>query len=339
MNTRQNAIRVTLKDIARDLGVSLGTVSLALNDQPGVNEETRQRVKEHARLVHYRPNTLARAVSSGRSRLVAVVLHALTDSFFEEIVQGIENVAAPGGYDVIVNSVGTDAGRGEAELVDRLIGRGIDGFIGGAYSLSAPARAQLREAGIPALFLGPDPVDDFPMLAVDDTLGGRLAAEHLYERGHRRILFVGGDELYGALRADAAAVYLAERGVRMERQPLNGAADVGGAYRAVAERPRTFTALFCANDTLAAGACRALHGAGVRIPDEVSVIGFDDLRWAQLITPSLTTIHQPQTSQGERAMRLLLDLMEGRPADGRTLLPPRLVVRDSTGPAPEGARH
>jgi LacI family transcriptional regulator/LacI family repressor for deo operon, udp, cdd, tsx, nupC, and nupG len=334
MHSRNTTNRVTLKDIARDLGVSLGTVSLALNDQPGVNAETRQRVKEYARRVHYRPNTLARAISSGRSRLVAVVLARLTDSFFEEIVQGIENVAAPSGYDVIVNSVGSDFGPGEAELVDRLIGRDIDGLISGAYSLSAPARAQFRDAGIPALFLGPDPVDDFDTLAVDEALGGRLAAEHLYELGHRHILFIGSDERYGALRADAADEYLSQRGAALERRPLAGAADIEGAYRAVADRPRNVTAVFCANDILAVGACRALHAAGIPIPGGVSVVGFDDLRWAALTTPALTTVHQPKTTQGEIAMRLLRDRMDGHSVEGRTLLAPRLIVRDSTGPTP-----
>jgi Transcriptional regulators len=335
------AQRTTIQDIARHLGVSKGTVSMALNDAPGVNEDTRRRVKEYARQVRYLPNQLARAINTGRSHLVAVLLSRLTDSFYEEVVQGIENVAAQRGYDIIVSSVvGASArslNRDADELVDRLISRQVDGVVGSVYSLPDSARARLKDAGVPFLFLGPDPVPGEASLTVDNLLGGRIAAEHLYELGHRRILFLTGDERFGELRAQGAGEWLAERGASLEVRLLDGDPDMETAYYAMATRLRTrrdFTAVFCASDLLAVGVCKALQDAGVRVPSEISVVGFDDLRWAKLITPSLTTVHQPQVSQGEAAMHLLIRRIEGEVAPNRVLTP-RIVVRDSTGPAPE----
>ncbi|HVK04691.1 MAG TPA: LacI family DNA-binding transcriptional regulator [Armatimonadaceae bacterium] len=335
------AQRTTIQDIARHLGVSKGTVSMALNDAPGVNADTRQRVKDYARSVRYRPNKLARAINTGRSHLVAVLLSRLTDSFYEEVVQGIENVAAQRGYDIIVSSVvGSSANsrsRNADELVDRLISRQVDGIIGSIYSLPETAMGQLNEAGVAILYLGPEPIPEEVSVTVDNVLGGRLAAEHLYELGHRRVLFVGGDERFGFLRSQGAGMLLAERdGAHLEVRVLDGEPDMEAAYYAMATRLRArrdFTAVFCASDLIAVGVCKALQDAGVSVPGDVSVVGFDDLRWAKLITPALTTVHQPQVSQGEAAMDLLVRRIEDGSAPSRVLTP-RLIVRDSTGPAP-----
>lgn len=356
------AARATMLDIARHLGLSKGTVSLALNDAPGVNAETRRRVKEYAQAVRYRPNQLARAIHTGRSQLVAVVLARLTDSFFEEIVQGIENVASRREYDVIVASVSGESAQERARaaesLVDRLIGRQIDGLIGSELTLPESARALLADAGVPTLYLGPEPLPGKTSVTVDHALGGRLAAEHLWDLGHRHVLFVGANERYSRLRLAGARAVFEERGGAaasgvdwcLESRTLSrGALDVEGAYFAVASRlhlrPRgDFTALFCSSDLLAVGACKAILDAGLSIPGDLSVVGYDDLRWTRLLTPSLTSVHQPQVSQGEAAMEILLARIEGGGEGGPSALPgsrllePRLVARDSSGPAPPARR-
>jgi LacI family repressor for deo operon, udp, cdd, tsx, nupC, and nupG len=333
--------RTTIQDIARHLNVSKGTVSLALNDAPGVNAETKRRVKDYARQIHYRPNQLAQAINTGRSRLVAVVLARLTDSFFEEIVQGIEDIAAQHGYDIITSFVVGKTAQTHKhhadELVERLISRQIDGLIGSVYSLPESALELLDRAGVPVLFLGPDLVEGKPCITVDNPAGGRLAAEHLYELGHRRIFFLGGNDRFGALRAEGAAEYLRQRGdAALEVRILDTGPNMETAYYAVATRLRArrdFTAVFCSNDQVAVGACKALQDAGVSVPGHVSVMGFDDLHWTRLITPALTTIHQPQVSQGEAAMELLIRRIESVEAESRVLTP-RLIIRDSTGPGP-----
>lgn len=328
--------RVTIVDIARALGLSNATVSLALNDAPGVKEETRQRVKEYARLLRYRPNASARAIKAGRTQLVAALLGRLTDSFFEEIVQGIENVADRQGYDVLVSSAG-DHTQPEAEFVERLVARHIDGVIGAFFALSPAAIARFEEVGIPLVMLRPRIEGEQPCLAVDNVLGGRMAAEHLLELGHRRALYVGSDDIFGCLRGEGARNAFSERGGIMEECPVSFGLDLTAAREAVTARlgrGRDFTAIFCADDVLAVGACHALHEASLRVPDDVSIVGFDDLRWTRLLSPPLTTVHQPQVAQGEAAMTMLTELMQGRSVENRALVP-RLIVRASTGPAPQ----
>lgn len=329
--------QITIKDIARQLGVSSATVSLALNNAPGVNEETRRRVKEYAERLRYRPNASARAITTGRTYLIAVILSRLTDSFFQEIVQGIENVAYRKGYDVIVNTVG-DGTQPESVFIERLIGRRIDGLIGWYGLPSTTALARLDEAEIPVLLLLPDDAGERPHLGMDNRLGGRLAAEHLLALGHRRILFVGGDDMHSSLRAEGAETALAEQGLPLDCCRLPGMFVrnmTEAAYTHFQEQLRQkdwdYTALFCAMDVLAVGVYRALKEAGLRIPEDVSVVGFDDMRWTSLLSPPLTTVHQPQVSQGEAAMEMLLALMEGQEVPNR-VLEPRLIIRDSTGP-------
>lgn len=334
------AQRATIQDIAEYLGVSKGTVSLALNDAPGVNSETRRRVKEYARQIHYAPNQAARAMNTGRSHLVAVVLARLTDSFFEEVVQGIEDIGAANGYDVIVSFVAGETAQVQQqyseELVRRLIGRQIDGLIGNIYTLPESVRAILIDAGIPTLYLGPDVLEGQTNLVVDNPMGGRIAVEHLYELGHRRILYLGGNDRFAGLRYEGAERFLRDKDASLEFRMMENPGNMESAYYSLATRLRSrrdFTAVFCASDIIAVGACKALQAAGIAIPEEVSVVGFDDLRWTRLLTPSLTTVHQPQSSQGEVAMRMLMRQIDGETPESHVLTP-RLMVRDSTGPAP-----
>src|SRR5579872_7404102 len=254
--------RITIKDLARSLGLSAATVSLALNDGPGVNQETRQRVKTYALRVRYRPNASARAISTGRTQLVAVVLDRLTVSFFEEIVQGIENVAVRRNYDVLVNTVG-DEGPSEADLIERLIGRHIDGLIAATLRLSPSALQQLEEVGIPVLRLLPELEGDQPAVTVDNRAGGRLAARHLLNLGHRRVLFVGNHlNIYCRLRAEGANEVFAPEGAQMEVCPVDDPLDMGDAYEsflACLRHSLDFTAVFCADDIIAIGVCKALQ--------------------------------------------------------------------------------
>jgi DNA-binding LacI/PurR family transcriptional regulator len=327
--------RLTIRDIARHLGLSSATVSLALNEAPGVNAQTRQRVKEYARRVHYQPNASARAISTGRTHLVAFILARVTGSFFEEIAQGIENVANEYRYDVIVNTVGDDT-QPVGEVIERLIGRHIDGLISPSLILPDAAVRRLEEVGIPVVLLRWEPSGTLPYLMIDNVYGGRLAAEYLLEQGHRHILFLGGEDCYSWLRRQGAEAAIAERSGTLECCRMEDYLNESAAYRAVSERIRhglDFTAIFCAFDISAVGVYRALLEAGLKMPEDISVIGFDDLYWTRFLCPPLTTIHQPQVSQGEAAMRLLVDIMESRPAESR-ILQPRLVIRDSTGPVP-----
>ena len=322
---------VTIKDIAKSLGLSYSTVSLALNNASVVNDKTRERVQEYARSVRYRPNLSAKSIRTGHTRLIGAVLGRFINSFFEEITQGIENVAASSGYDVILNTNGSPEGT-ESELLERFIDRHVEGVITSVFSMSEDGIETLREVGIPVLLLRPDAEGSYPYVAVDNILGGRLAVSHLVELGHKHIIYVGYDSIYSHLRESGARAEAQSEGAYIEYCPVPKAIDRGASYDAIKLRIQAgldFTAIFCADDVLSVGAIQALREADVSVPNEVSVVGFDDLRWAPLLSPPLTTIHQPQISQGEIAMGMLIDMMEGKPVQSR-LLAPRLMVRGST---------
>jgi LacI family transcriptional regulator/LacI family repressor for deo operon, udp, cdd, tsx, nupC, and nupG len=324
---------ITIKDIARSLDLSYSTVSLALNDAPVVNPRTRQRVQEYARSVNYRPNASARAISTGRTYLVGAVLGRFTNSFFEEIAQGIENVASQRGFDVILNTSGFGGSSEEAHL-SRLVDRRIEGVICTRYSISQQGIDRLEKMEIPILLLRADACGPQTYVAVDNRLGGRLAIEHLAALGHRHVLYVGYDFVFSQLREEGAREAARDFGVKVEPINVPAAIDRGAAFAAVSRRAkalRDFTAVFCADDVLAVGAIQALQEIGLSVPQDVSVVGFDDLRWASLISPPLTTVHQPQISQGETAMELLIAMVEGQQV-ASTVLAPRLVVRGSTAP-------
>jgi DNA-binding LacI/PurR family transcriptional regulator len=334
---RKPGQRITLKAIAQHLGVSQGTVSLALNNGAGVNADTRRRVKEYAREVGYQPNAAARAIITGETRLIAVLLLRLTDSFFEEIVQGIENVADRSGYDVIVNSVSAVGGQAtNGELIERLVGRNIDGLIGAAPCVTEATAQRLQDVGIPVLLMRPEITGPLPCLAVDNRLGGLQAAEHLLSLGHRHLIFLGGSDRYSDLRAEGAQAALQAAGACLERLFVPTGLDMQAAFRCIKARlrqDRDFTAVFCSDDLLALGVCNALREEGIAVPGQVSVVGYDDLHWTRWLHPALTTIHQPQGAQGEAAMEMLIEMMQGRDVQSR-LFAPRLIARDSSGPAP-----
>jgi DNA-binding LacI/PurR family transcriptional regulator len=327
---------VTLKDIARALGVSSATVSIALNDGPGVNEETRRRVKEYAREVGYRPNVVARAMITGRSRLVAFVVARLTDSFYVSILQGVESISARLGYDILVYATAEQSG-GEQRFIERLLDRRVDGVIGAAYALSDQALQQLQDADIPLVLLTPFPAADVSSISIDNHAGGRLAGEHLVQLGHRSILFLGSEGPYSSARFEGCSEVLRRVGGRMTRIEVGQGEDLESARRLVSEQlhSRDFTAVFASDDMTAAGALRSVREAGLRVPEDISVMGYDDLPWTEMTSPALTTVHQPQTRQGQAVMEAVISRIEGDPPR-QVVLEPRLVVRESTGPAPRG---
>ena len=250
-------------------------------------------------------------------------------------MRGIETVAYRCGYDVIRNSIGDTANPG-VEFIDRLISRHVDGVISSDNLLSDEAIAHLQEVGIPILLLSPEPVETLPCLTVDNRLGGRLAMEHLLSLGHRKILFFGDALIFSQLRFEGAWEATEEHGGILELVPVPDLQDGNAAREAVIQYLQAkegFTAAFCASDLLATGVCLGAQEYGLRVPDDLSVIGFDDLCWTHIVRPPLTTIRQPQISQGETAMKMLVEMMEGRRVENR-LKPPRLVTRGSTAPAP-----
>ncbi|WP_030343506.1 LacI family DNA-binding transcriptional regulator [Streptomyces californicus] len=333
--------RPTSRDVARVAGVSQATVSLVLGGKwPGrVSEATAGRVRDAASDLGYRPNLAARSLRLGRTRTALVVVPALTNEFFARVYAGAAALAAEHDFGVVLYP--SPDGAGPARDPFASARAALDGVI--ASSMAAGALEALHGADLPLVMLDSDPSDTGPAARVnlDIADGMRQVTEHLLGLGHRRFLHLASavDTWTFAVRADAlhrALDTVEDATVRTVRAALDVRAGREAVERALAVAGERPTAIVCDDDILAAGACKAARRLGLRVPDELSVTGFDDLALATALEPELTTVRLPAERVGERGMEALLAVLDGRPAEpGR--LPVRLVVRGSTAPPAAGA--
>ncbi|MEW1696931.1 LacI family DNA-binding transcriptional regulator [Streptomyces sp. NPDC091278] len=327
--------RPTSRDVARTAGVSQATVSLVLGDKwrGRVSERTAGSVREAARALGYRPNLAARNLRLGHTRTALLVVPALTNEFFARVYTGAATVAARHGFGVVLYP--SPDGVGPARDPFASARAALDGVI--ASSMATDALKAFRGTDLPLVMLDSDPADAAAAAHVnlDVADGMRQVTAHLLALGHRRFTHLASavPSWTFDVRATALAECLADVSVRTVRAPL----DVHGAMAAVEHAfdgpgPRP-TALVCDDDILAAGACKALRRLGLRVPEDVSVTGFDDLALATAVEPELTTVGLPAEHIGERGMAALLAVLAGEPARP-DLLPVSLVPRGSSGPAP-----
>jgi LacI family transcriptional regulator len=315
--------------------VSQATVSLVLGDKwrGRVSARTVEAVREAASGLGYRPNLAARNLRLGHTRTALLVVPALTNEFFARVYTGAATVAARHGFGVVLYP--SPDGVGPAKDPFASARAALDGVI--ASSMAADALAAFRGTDLPLVMLDSDPSDSGAAAHVnlDIADGMRQVTGHLLALGHRRFVHLASavPSWTFDVRAAALADFLREASVRTLRAPL----DVDGA-RAVAERALTGpgprpTALVCDDDILAAGACKAVRRLGLRVPEDVSVTGFDDLALATAVEPELTTVRLPAERIGERGMAALLAVLAGEaPEPGD--LPVTLMPRGSSGPAP-----
>ncbi len=330
----------SIKDIAKAAGVSHSTVSRALSDSPLVNAATRSRIHRLAQEMGYSPDAGARSLVRGHTCTVGVVVTTIADPFSAEVVEGIESAAYAHGYSVIL-AVSQDEPEREVAAVEMLRSKRVDAVIVTSSRVGALHQERLGAAGVPVILLNSHSQQLAPhtfSVRVDDQHGARLATAHLLALGHRRIAHVAGPEGHSP-SADRLAGYraaLAEAGV-----PFDGALVFAGTGRpaageqalasllALAERS---TAVFCYNDMTAIGLLRAARLAGLTVPRDLAVVGFDDIPFATYVSPSLTTVAQPKFAMGQRAMQMALSLMGGRDEEvSDVVLQGRLVVRETTG--------
>lgn len=333
------AARPTSKDVARTAGVSQATVSLVLGDKwhGRVSERTAGAVRDAAHALGYRPNLAARALRLGTPRTALLVVPALSGEFFARVYAGASALAARHGVGVVLYR--SPAGVGPAVNPFDPARAAIDGVIASSMAVDAPAA--IRGASLPLVMLDSDPAAPGSAarvnLAVAD--GMRQVARHVLGLGHRRLLHVASSVPSWTFDARARALdeaVCAAPGAALRR--VRTALDVRAAHETVraalaADAGPRPTALVCDDDVLAAGACKALRRLGLRVPDDMSVTGFDDLPLATALEPELTTVALPAERVGERGMAALLAVLDGRAPESGDL-PVTLVPRASTAPPP-----
>jgi DNA-binding LacI/PurR family transcriptional regulator len=327
-------IHPTILDVAERAGVSKSLVSLVMRGSPRVSDEKRTAVLRAAEELHYRPNAVARSLVRKRSFLIGVMLSDLHNPFFVEVVDGIEQEAIAADYHALFNTGGRTA-EGEAVAIETLLQLRTDGLI--LVSSVLPAREILSAAATTQVVLVARPSlwKEVDSVTNDDLAGACLAVEHLIELGHRRIAHIDGGKGAGA-RARRAGYSQAMNHHGLEAVAVQGAYTEEGGAAGVArlfERGVGPTAIFAANDLAAVGALHALEQRGLRVPDDVSLVGYDNTSLAALGHIDLTTIDQPRREIGATAVRLLLDRLDQKSARARHLLvQPSLVVRTTTAP-------
>jgi DNA-binding LacI/PurR family transcriptional regulator len=326
-----------MTDVAKLAGVSHQTVSRVLNDPSQVRAETRQRVLAAMVELGYRPNSVARALVTGRSHTLGVVSFDTTLYGPAATLFGIERAAHADGFFTILASLEALTRASLTEAIDRLSDQGVDGILVIAPYVEAAEALMQAQAGVPLVAVEAGPAEGVPLVAIDQFAGARSATEHLLELGHETIWHIAGpaDFLESQQRMEGWRTTLEAVGANPPPAVVGdwsarGGYDIG---RRLSSDPAV-TAIFVANDQMALGVLRAMHEAGREVPRDVSVIGFDDIPEAAYFRPPLTTVRQDFNEMGRRGVRLLLRMMEsGNAGPSEVPAEPQLVVRASTGTA------
>ncbi len=336
-NRSRGSGRVVMSDVGRLAGVSHQTVSRVINGSPHVRPETRERVLAAMQELGYRPNSLARALATGRSNTLGVVSFDTTLYGPASTLYGIERAAHEAGYFIIVASLKVLDRESVMDAVERLRLRGVDGILAIAPQEDAVEALLHAPSEVPLVAVEAGPEGAVPVVAVDQFAGAVTATRHLLDLGHRTVWHIAGpkDFIEAQQRLEGWRHALECAGVERPR-PLFGdwSARAGYDLGRRLSRGGAITAIFAANDQMALGVLRAIQEAGLEVPAEVSVVGFDDIPEAPYLMPPLTTIRQDFDEVGRRSLRLLLTRIKtGEPALTGSLVQPQLVVRASTSAA------
>jgi DNA-binding LacI/PurR family transcriptional regulator len=333
--------RVTLREVAEHVGLASGTVSAVLNNAPSaraIPEHTRKRIHEAARELNYRPNFLARSLRKKRTYTVGLIIEEIGDAYGSLVISGIEAYLREHNYFFLTVIHRHDASM-LREYSQLLLERGVEGFI--------TVDTSLQEAlPLPTVSVaGHRTLPGVTNVVLDQERGARVALEHLLALGHRKIAFMKGQPFSSdsADRWKGVCRVAEELGLEMDPDLIvnlevdDPSPQVGYPYaKQLLARKKPFTALFAYNDISAIGAIRAIQEEALRVPQDVSVVGFDDIQWAAFHTPSLTTVRQPLGKMGQIAAETLIRMIEDHGVQSSEIaIEPTLVVRESTGQAPK----
>lgn len=337
-----------IREVAKRAKVSTATVSRAINRVPSVNPQLAKRVWKVVEQLGYYPNTQARALVSGKSRIFGLVVSEITNPFFPEIVQTFEDAAVENGYEILLTSTVHDTKRMESS-VRRMIERRVDGVAILTFGMEESLVDNLRLRKVPLVFVdvGPD-APRVSNIRVDYLSGIRQAVQHVVALRHTSIAFISGPlRLKSAVaRKEAFCQSMNEIGLEVAPEMIAlGDHTLEGGMRALAELMKATnppTAVLCSNDMTAIGVMRQAYDFGVNVPEELSVIGFDDIRFSEFIIPPLTTVQMSQTELARTAFTALMnEVSQQKPSEGRReySLNTNLVLRRSTALAPGAARQ
>jgi LacI family transcriptional regulator len=334
--------RVKLTDVASAAGVHPGTASRALNPstRSQVSPETARRVLKVASRLGYVPNTLARGLRTSRSFVVAMLVPDITNALFPPMVRGAEQVLSKAGYTLVLTDTDNDSNT-ERRQVEQLLARGTDGFIIATARWHDPLLEQIADRGVPAVLVNRNIGSRrLPYVGADERTGIRLAVEHLADLGHRAIVHLAGPQDTSTGRDRASAFQQAAEGLGLPGGPdqvkvCPSYTEAAGAEvtAQLLESGQDFTAIVAGNDLIALGALSVLAGAGIRCPEQVSVVGFNNMAMVERLTPPLTTVRLPLHQIGELSARLILAEIQGGPrSEGavQSLLGVQLAVRGTT---------
>jgi len=338
----------TIKDVAQHAGVSVTTVSHVINNTRVVSAEGRERVEQAVRALGYVPNAMARSLKSNNTATLGMLIPNSSNPYFAEIVRAVEDRCFNAGYTLVLCNT-DDEPRRQSVYLQVLAERRIDGLIVVStgtvddHSLAT----QLQGLRIPTVLVDREIADpSCDLVETAHMQGGLLAGRHLLSLGHQRIACIGGPEgvMSSEQRVEGWRMALAERGVVLRAEELlwRGGFTSQGGYEAMLAILRTAdkpSAVFVCNDLMAIGALRAAHEAGVAVPDELSIVGFDDIELSSYTSPALTTVAQPKTQIGALAVDMLLERVSGKRHEPcKVVLQPELRVRASTaGHTPQRA--
>lgn len=332
--------KATIDDVAEQAGVSISTVSRVLNRRDRVHPGTRARVEAVINALRYRPNALARGLALKRCQTIGLLAPNITDPFFVEMVRGVEQAAAGAGYGLLI------ARQHHLTEQQQYLGLFTHGCVDGLVLVAIGIRRQyldsLLEERLPFAVIQQDLGMSAPTFITDNYTGARAMGEHLIEHGFRRIAFIAGsdDTPDSADRLRGLGDALRDHGRSMADTLLaRGDFSHASGYRAAAQLldlPQPPDAIFAANDQMAVAAIEVARDRGLRIPEQLAVVGFDDTDLARFITPRLTTVRQPLRDMGRLATEAVIEALERRVEPRRTLMPTTLVVRESCGCAGPG---
>jgi len=334
--------KVTIAEIAAEAGVSIPTVSKVLNQREDVAPDTRRRVEEVIQLRRYIPSRVARALGSGLNAQIDLVVPAFDSDYTLEIVRGIEDMLSSTNMRLVFNSTHDEALR-ERKWLNKIIDSSTDGALLLLPRAESAYLETIVQRGLPIVVIDDRGVlpPTIPSVAATNWIGGMTATEYLISLGHRRIAIICGPATYISTKARLAGYRTALENAGL---PIDPELIRPGTFRppagyeqtcALLQLPDPPTAIFACSDEQATGVYRALYTHSKKIPDEISVIGFDDVRFSNLMCPALTTIRQPLFEMGRLATNMLLQQIRGKPLDStRVELTTSLVIREScTAPA------